>query len=63
MTSLPAKVIAIEERGDQYQVIVQISTKYRGSFNTLAFGAIKPYIGSLKTGLNAGDQFPLWTLH
>jgi hypothetical protein len=28
---------AIEERGDQYQVIVQISTKYRGSFNTLAF--------------------------
>jgi hypothetical protein len=35
MTSLPAKVIAIEKRADQYQVIVQISTKYRGSFNTL----------------------------
>jgi hypothetical protein len=33
MTSLPAKVMAIEERGDQYQVVVQISTKYRGSFN------------------------------
>ena len=48
MTSLPAKVIAIEQRGDQYQVIVQISTKYRGSFNTLAFGEIKPYSGSLK---------------
>jgi hypothetical protein len=75
MTSLPAKVIAIEERGDQYQVIVQISTKYRGSLNTLAFGEIKPYSGSLKLkdgrldlvyyrdpGLNAGDQFPLWTL-
>jgi hypothetical protein len=33
MTSIPAKVIAIEKRDDQYQVIVQISTKYRGSFN------------------------------
>ena len=74
MTSLPAKVIAIEKRGDQYQVIVQISAKYRGSFNTLAFGEIKPYSGSLKDGrldliyypdpaLNVGDEFPLWTLH
>ena len=74
MTPLPAQVIAIEKRGDQYQVIVQISTKYRGSFNTLAFGEIKPYIGSLKydrldlvyyqnPGLNVGDQFRLWTLH
>ena len=74
MSSLPAKVIAIEKRPDQYQVIVQISTKYRGSFNTLAFGEIKPYRGSLKDGrldlvyyldpgLNVGDQFPLWTLY
>jgi hypothetical protein len=74
MTPLPAKVVAIEKRGDQYQVIVEISTKYRGSFNTLAFGEIKPYSGSLKEGrldlvyyrnpnLNAGDSFPLWTLH
>jgi len=74
MTSLAAKVIAIEKRGDQYQVIVQISTKYRGSFNTLAFGEVKPYSGSLKDGrldlvyfqdpgLNVGDGFPLWTLH
>jgi len=66
-------VIAIEKRGDQYQVIVQISTKYRGSFNTLAFGEIKPYTGALKDGrldlvyyrdpgLNEGDPFPLWTL-
>jgi hypothetical protein len=42
--------------------------------NTLAFGEIKPYIGSLKDGrldlvyyrdpgLDEGDQFPLWTLH
>jgi hypothetical protein len=74
MTSLSAKVIAIEKRGDQYQLIVQISTKYRGSFNTLAFGEIKPHIGSLKDGrldlvyyrnpgLDAGEEFPLWTLH
>jgi hypothetical protein len=74
MTSLRAKVIAIEERGDQYQVVVQISTKYRGSFNTLVFGEIKPYSGSLKDGrldlvyyrdpgLSVEDLFPLWTLH
>jgi hypothetical protein len=75
MTSLPAKVVAIEKRNDQYfQVIIQIATKYRRSFNTLAFGEIKPYSGSLKDGrldlvyyrdpgLKAGDQFPLWTLH
>jgi hypothetical protein len=70
MTSLPAKVIAIEKQGDQYRVIVQLSTKYRGSFNTLAFGEIKPYIGSLKDGrldlvyyrnpgLSEGVPFPL----
>jgi hypothetical protein len=74
MTALSAKVIALEKPGDQYQVIVQIITKYRGSFNTLAFGEIKPYIGSLKDGrldlvyfrdpcLEVGDPFPLWILH
>jgi hypothetical protein len=74
MTPLPAKVTAIEKRGAQYQVIVQISLKYRGSFNTLAFGEIKPHSGSLKDGrlnlvyhqnpgLNIEDPFPLWTLH
>ena len=73
MNSLPAKVIAIEKRGDLYQVIVQMDIKYRGSFNTLAFGEIKPYSGSLKDsrldliyhrdpGLEVGDQFPVWTL-
>ena len=42
-------------------------------FNTLAFGEIKPYSGSLKDGrldliyyrdpgLNVGDPFPVWTL-
>jgi hypothetical protein len=74
MTPILAKVTAIEKRGDQYQVIVQISPKYRGSFNTLAFGEIKPHRGSLKDdrlyliyyqnpGLNIGDPFQLWTLH
>jgi hypothetical protein len=54
--------------------IFQISPKYRGSFNTLAFGEIKPHSGSLKDGrldlvyyqnpgLNIGDPFRLWTLH
>jgi hypothetical protein len=67
MTPILAKVTAIEKRGDQYQVIVQVSPKYRGSFNTLAFGEIKPHSGSLKEGrldlvyyqnpgLNIGDQ-------
>jgi hypothetical protein len=74
MTLLPAKVIAIERPGDRYHVVVQIAAKYRGSFNTLAFGEIKPYSGSLydgrldliyfrDPGLNVGDEFPLWTLH
>jgi hypothetical protein len=46
---LPAKVVAIEKRDDQYfQVIIQIGTRYRGSFNTLAFGEINLYTGSLK---------------
>ena len=73
MTSLPARVMAIEKRADQYQVVVQVSTRYRGSFNTLVFGEIKPYIGSLKDGrldlvyyrdpgLTVGDEFPVWTL-
>ncbi|HXM01602.1 MAG TPA: hypothetical protein VN939_03315 [Chthoniobacterales bacterium] len=54
-------------------MIFQISTKYRGLFDTLVFGEIKPYIGSLEDsrldlvyyrnpGLSVGDQFPLWKL-
>jgi hypothetical protein len=74
MSPLPAKVTAIEKRGAQYQMIVQISPKYRGSFNTLVFGELKPHSGSLKDGrldlvyfqnpgLNLEDLFALWTLH
>jgi hypothetical protein len=64
----------MEERACQYQVVVQITNKYRDSFNTLLFGEIKPYTGFLKNGrldlvyyrdpgLTVGDRFPLWTLH
>ena len=64
----------MEERACQYQVVVKITNKYRGSFNTLLFGEIKPYTGFLKNGrldlvyyrdpgVRAGDRFPLWTLH
>ena len=60
MTSLPAKMIAIKKIGDQYQVVVQINTRYRGSFNALAFGEIKPYSGIPRSTF--GDPFPLWTL-
>jgi len=74
MNPIAAKVMATERRGEQYQVIVQISPKYRGSFNTLAFGEIKPHSGSLRDGrldlvyyqnpdLSVEDPFPLWTLH
>ena len=74
MSPINAKVTAIEKRGLQYQVVVEIVPKYRGSFNTLIFGVIKPQSGSLKDGrlnlvyyqnpgINIGDPFPLWTLH
>ena len=74
MSPIAANVTSIEKRGDQYQVIVQINPKYRGSFNTLAFGEIKPHSGSLRDGrldlvyyqnpdLSVEDPFPLWTLH
>jgi hypothetical protein len=74
MSPIPAKVVAFEKRGAQYLLVVEIFAKYRGSFNTLTFGQIKPYTGSLRNGrlnlvyfqnpgLGIGDQFPLWTLH
>jgi hypothetical protein len=71
--SASGKVIALENTGDQYRVIVQISTKYRGSFNSSLFGEVKPYSGCQKDGrldlvyyrspgLEVGDPFPLWIL-
>ena len=74
MTLLAAKVTAIGKQGQQYRAVVQIRSKYQGSVTTLVFGELKPHSGSLKEGrldlvyyqnpgLNAGDPFPLWTLH
>jgi hypothetical protein len=57
MTSIPAKVTAVEQRGDHYQVIVQIGSKYRGSLNpnsdsrNLPFGP-KPVLPRTSSGLN-----------
>jgi len=74
MTPIPAKVLAVDKQGDQYNVIVRIGlAKYRGSFNTLAFGENKPFTGSCHNGqldlfyyrdpgLKAGKSFPLWTV-
>jgi hypothetical protein len=73
MTPVPAKVLAVEKAGDRYQVVVRIKTKYRGSFNTLAFGEIKPFTGSYHDGrldlvyhrdpcLEVDQAFPVWTI-
>ncbi|MFY9987401.1 MAG: hypothetical protein WAK31_21765 [Chthoniobacterales bacterium] len=57
MSSIPAKVVAMEGRACQYQVVVRIANKYRGSFNpnsdsrNLPFGP-KPVIRSTSSGLN-----------
>jgi hypothetical protein len=59
---------------NQYHVIVRVGVaNYRGSFATLAFGENKPLIGACldrrldliylqHPGLQAGQQFPLWTI-
>jgi hypothetical protein len=74
MTPLPATVTAIGKEGEQYRVLVQISSKYQGSVATLVFGELKPHSASLKEGqldlvyyqnrsLNLGDPLPLWILN
>jgi hypothetical protein len=55
MSPIAAKVTAIEKRGDQYQVIVQISAKYRGSFNTL------PLERSNRTAVPSGMAGLTWS--
>jgi hypothetical protein len=74
MTPIPAKVLAVDKQGDQSNVIVRIELRrYRGSFNTLAFGENKPSIGFCHEGqldlvyykdpgLKPGQPFPLWTI-
>jgi hypothetical protein len=74
MTSIPAKVLAVDKQADKHRIIVRIILrKYRGSFNTLKFGENKPLMGSCHDGrldliycrdpgLAEGELFPLWTI-
>lgn len=74
MTRIAAKVLSVEKDRDQFNVIVRIGlSKYRGSFNTLAFGENKPSTGFCHQGtldlvyyndpgIEAGQPFPLWTI-
>jgi hypothetical protein len=74
MTPILAKVRAIESQDGKYLVIIQIMLRrYRGSFNTLAFGETKPLIGSYHNGrldlvyhadpgLKTCGAFPLWRI-
>src|SRR5580704_9534262 len=74
VTAIPAEVLAVDRQRDQFHVVVRIAlTKYRGSFETLVFGKNKPFVGSCHEGrldliylqdpgLNAGQEFPLWTI-
>ena len=50
MSPIAAKVVAFEKRDAQYQLVVEIIPKYRGSFNILIFGEIRPHTDSLKDG-------------
>ncbi len=74
MTAIPAEVVAAHRLVNQYHVIVRIGTaNYRGSFATLFFGDNKPLIGACHDrrldliylqhpGLQAVQEFPLWTI-
>ena len=74
MTPILAQVLAVDNQGDQYNVMVRIGlAKYRGPFNTLTFGENKPFIGfchegrldlvyNKDPGLKAGQPFALWTI-
>lgn len=74
MTAIGAKVLAVDNVGSHYRVIVRIGfPRYRGSFHTLKFGENKPVTGFTHNGhldlvyhenphLKAGQLFPLWTI-
>ncbi|MFZ0502906.1 MAG: hypothetical protein WAM44_04290 [Chthoniobacterales bacterium] len=74
MTAIGAKVVAVDNLGARYRVIVRIGfPRYRGSFYTLKFGENKPFTGFTHNGLidlvydedphlKAGQPFPLWTI-
>ena len=54
MSAISAKVTVIEKRGVQYQAVVEIVPKYRGSFSTLVFAEFKPH--SVVVLTSAADQ-------
>jgi hypothetical protein len=74
MTAIGAKVVAVDNLGGRYRVIVRIGfPRYHGSFLTLKFGEQKPFTGFTHNGLldlvyhedphlKAGQPFPLWTI-
>jgi hypothetical protein len=74
MTAIGARVLAVDNLGAHYRVIVRIGLpRYRGSFHTLLFGENKPFMGFTHNGhldlayhedphLEAGQPFPLWTI-
>ena len=74
MTSIPAKILAVDNQADKHRVIVRILLrKYRGSFDTLKFGENTPFMGSCHNGqldliyyrdpgVKEGQPFPLWTI-
>ena len=74
MTSIPAKVLAIDKQAERHRIVVRIELgKYRGSFNTLEFGEKKPLMGSCRDGrldliynrdpgLKEGESFLLWRI-
>jgi hypothetical protein len=74
MTAIGARVVAVDNLGGPYRVIVRIGfPRYRGSFYTLKFGENKPFMGFTHNGLldlvyhedphlEAGQAFPLWTI-
>jgi hypothetical protein len=74
LTAIPAEVLAVDRQSQRYRVTVRIElTKYRGSYDTLVFGANKPFTGSCHDGhldliylqdpgIEAGEDFPLWTI-
>jgi hypothetical protein len=74
MSPIPAKVTAIEKRGLQCQVVVEIVSKFAAHFIPSFLERSSRTAVSLKDGrlnlvydqnpdLNIGDPFPLWTLH
>src|ERR1700752_2335542 len=51
MTAIGAKVLAVDNLGAEYRVIVRIGfPRYRGSFLTLKFGETKPFTGFMHNG-------------